>query len=160
MLFRSYSYGVNSNFAYGKGPGPFRAGGDIVSAKTDVALIEFMKEFRGIVGGKPPSEDELETAKDALIQRLPGQFASVSAINSAIGSIWTQRLPNDYYQAYGDKIANIAKEDVLRVAKQYLDMDHLAIVIVGDRATIEGPLRATNIAPVVVVDQDGKIIQR
>jgi len=51
------------------------------------------------------------------------------------------------------------KEAVMRVAQQYLDMDHLAIVIVGDRATIEGPLRATGIAPVVIVDQDGKIIR-
>jgi zinc protease len=41
-----YSYGVSSGFAYGKGPGAFRAGGDIVSAKTEAALIEFMKELR------------------------------------------------------------------------------------------------------------------
>ena len=44
---KGYSYGVNSSFAYGKGPGAFRAGGDIVSAKTDAALVEFMKELRG-----------------------------------------------------------------------------------------------------------------
>src|SRR5205814_584650 len=34
---KGYSYGVNSGFAFGKGPGAFRAGGDIVSAKTDAA---------------------------------------------------------------------------------------------------------------------------
>ena len=33
---KGYSYGVNSGFSYGKGPGPFRAGGDVVSDKTDV----------------------------------------------------------------------------------------------------------------------------
>ena len=49
---KGYSYGVSSSFAYGKGPGPFRAGGDIVSAKSDAALVEFMKELRGI-GGAP-----------------------------------------------------------------------------------------------------------
>ena len=37
----------------------------------------------------------------------------------------------------------------------YIDLDHLAIVIVGDRASIEAPLKATNIAPVVVIDSDG-----
>ena len=37
---KGYSYGVNSNFAYGKGPGAFRAGGDIVTAKSDAALVE------------------------------------------------------------------------------------------------------------------------
>jgi zinc protease len=157
---KGYSYGVNSAFAYGKGPGPFRAGGDIVSAKSDAALVEFMKELRGIQGSRPISEDELATAKDALVQRLPGQFASVNGINGAITSIWTQDLPVDYYTQYGAKIATISKEDIVRVAKQYLDLDHLAIVIVGDRASIEGPLKATGIAPIVNVDIDGKIQQK
>src|SRR5690242_17524555 len=47
---KGYSYGVNSNFGFGHGPGAFRAGGAIVLAKTDLALIEFMKELKGIVG--------------------------------------------------------------------------------------------------------------
>jgi zinc protease len=153
---KGYSYGVNSSFAYGKGPGPFRAGGDIVSGKSDAALIEFMKELRGIVGGRAITEDELATAKDALIQRLPGQFASLNGINGAITATWTQGLPPDYYQQYGAKIAAITKEDVLRVARQYIDLDHLSIVIVGDRASIEGPLKATGIAPVVNVNPDGE----
>ncbi|MFN2532820.1 MAG: M16 family metallopeptidase, partial [Pyrinomonadaceae bacterium] len=61
---KGYSYGVNSGFAYGKGPGAFRAGGSIFSAKTDAALIEFMKELHGIVGDKPITDEELKTAKD------------------------------------------------------------------------------------------------
>ena len=63
---KGYSYGVTSSFAYGKGPGAFRAGGDIVSAKTDAALVEFMKELKGIVGSRPMTDEELTTAKDAL----------------------------------------------------------------------------------------------
>ena len=50
---KGLSYGVSSRFAFGKGPGAFRAGGDIISAKSDVALTEFMKEFRGIQGSRP-----------------------------------------------------------------------------------------------------------
>ena len=152
---KGYSYGVNSNFAYGKGPGAFRAGGDIVTAKSDAALIEFMKELRGIVGSRPITDEELTTAKDALVQRLPGTFASVSSINSAITTLWTQNLPDDYYQQYAKRIAAITKDDVLRVAKQYVTVDNLAIVIVGDRSVIEGPLKATGIAPIVLYDIEG-----
>jgi zinc protease len=36
---KGYSYGVSSSFAFGKGPGPFRTGGDIVGDKTDAALV-------------------------------------------------------------------------------------------------------------------------
>lgn len=152
---KGYSYGVNSSFGYGKGPGPFRAGGDIVTAKSDAALIEFMKELRGIVGSRPITDEELTTAKDALVQRLPGTFASVASINSAITTLWTQNLPDDYYQQYAKRIAAITKDDVRRVAKQYVTVDNLAIVIVGDRSVIEGPLKATGIAPIVLYDIEG-----
>jgi predicted Zn-dependent peptidase len=152
---KGYSYGVSSAFNYGKGPGSFRAGGDIVGGKTDAALVEFMKELRGIVGERPVTDEELQTAKDSLIQRLPGTFASVTAINGAITNIWIQGLPDDYYQQYTKAVAAVTKDDVLRVAKKYIDVDHLAIVIVGDRSAIEAPLKATNIAPISLLDIEG-----
>jgi predicted Zn-dependent peptidase len=154
---KGYSYGVGSSFAFGKGPGAFRTGGDIVSAKSDAALMEFMKELRGIRGERPITDEELATAKDALTQRLPGTFASAQSINNAIVSLWTQGLPDDYYQQYAGRIAAVRREDVVRVARQYVDVDHLAIVIVGDRATIEGPLRAAAIAPIAITDIEGRI---
>ena len=152
---KGYSYGVTSNFAFGKGPGAFRTGGDIVGDKTDVALVEFMKELRGMLGERPVTDEELNTAKESLIQRLPATFASVSAINSALTSLWSQGLPDDYFQQYSKAIAAVTKSDVLRVAKKYIEIDRLAIVIVGDRASIEAPLKAKNIAPIAYLDIEG-----
>ena len=152
---KGYSYGVNSGFGYGKGPGAFRAGGSIFSAKTDAALIEFMKELKGIVGEKPITDEELKTAKDSLIQGLPQRFASVSSINNAITSLVTQGLPDDYYQQYAKNVSAVTKDDLLRVAKQYIDLNHLAIVIVGDRSQVEAALKATNIAPITLIDIEG-----
>jgi zinc protease len=152
---KGYSYGVSSGFGYGKGPGPFRAGGDIVGDKTDAALVEFMKELRGILGDRPVTDEELQTAKDSLVQRLPATFASVTAINGALTTLWTQGLPDDYYQQYAKAVSAVTKDDVLRVAKKYIEIDKLAIVIVGDREKIEAPLKATNIAPIAYLDIEG-----
>jgi len=66
-----------------------------------------------------------------------------------------QALPIDYYQNYAKSISAVTKEDLARVAKQYIDLNHLAIVIVGDRASVEGPLKATGIAPITLLDVDG-----
>ena len=160
---KAYSYGVDSNFCLGRGPGPFRAGGDIVTAKSDSALIEFMKEVNDIRGPRPPSDDELAQAKASLVQSLPGSFASVNGVNGSIASIYTQGLPEDYYQQFGKAVNAVTKDDVVRVAQKYLDPAHLAIVIVGDRSKIEGPLAATKIAPIVILDANGdpigKVIQ-
>jgi zinc protease len=152
---KGYSYGVTSSFAYGKGPGAFRTGGDVVGDKTDKALVEFMKELRGILGARPVTDDELQTAKDSLIQRLPATFASVSSINNALTTLWTQGLPDDYYQQYTKAVAAVTKDDVLRIAKKHIDIDRLAIVIVGDQAAIEASLKATNIAPITYLDIEG-----
>jgi zinc protease len=152
---KGYSYGVTSSFAFGRGPGPFRAGGDIVTAKSDSALIQFMKELEDIRGGRPPSDDELEQARAALVQSLPESFASVAGVNGSIASIYTQGLPADYYQQFARAVDAVTKDDVVRVARKYIDPDHLVILIVGDRAKIEAPLAATKIAPIVVLDADG-----
>jgi len=152
---KGYSYGVSSNFNYGKGPGAFRTGGAIVSNKTDLALIEFMKELKGIVGDKPITDEEITTAKESLIQSLPQRFASVNAINNSITSLTVQGLPDDYYQTYAKNVSAVTKEDLLRVAKRYIDLNHLYIVIVGNRAEIEAGLKATNIAPITYIDIEG-----
>ena len=155
---KGYSYGVGSGFSYGKGPGPFRTGGNVVGDKTDAALVEFIKELRGILGARPVTVEELRTAKESLVQRLPGTFASVGAINSAITGLWVESLPDTYYQQYAKAIAPITADDVVRVAKKHLDLDHLAIVIVGDRKSIEEPLRKTAVAPIAFLDIEGNVI--
>jgi zinc protease len=66
-----------------------------------------------------------------------------------------QGLPDDYYQTYAKNVSAVTKEDLLRVAKKYIDLNHLAIVIVGDRSVVEGPLKATGIAPITMIDIEG-----
>ena len=153
---KGYSYGVNSQFAFGRGPGAFRAGGGIVTAKTDSALMEFMKEFNGVRGDVPFTDDEIKQGKQSLIQSLPETFASVNGIRVAAAGIYVQELPEDYYQQYAAKVNAVTRDDLMRVARKYIDLDHLNIVIVGDRAVVEEGLRKTGIAPIVPLDVDAK----
>jgi len=152
---RGWSYGVGSGFSFGHGPGPFEAGGGLVTEKTDSALIAFMTHFRGVQGAVPFTADELMQGKESLIQSLPRRFASVNAMASSIGSLYTEGLPEDYYQRYGANVNAVTAADMVRVAEKYIDLSHLAIVIVGDRAAVEAPLEATGIAPIRVLDADG-----
>jgi zinc protease len=153
---KGYSYGVRSVFNYGRGPGAFNAGGGIVSAKSDSALMAFMTHFKGVQGAMPFTDDEVMQGKESLIQSLPGRFSSVNATAAAVSSIYTQDLPETFYRDFARNINAVTKDDLTRVAKQYIDVDHLNMVIVGDRATIEGPLKATGIAPIQVVDLEAR----
>ncbi len=153
---KGWSYGVGSGFAFGRGPGAFEAGGGVVTAKTDSALVEFMKHLEGVQGGIPFTDDEMAQGKASLIQSLPRRFSSVEATAATVGSLYTLGLPPTYYQDYASHVNAVTKDDLVRVAKKYIDLAHLNIVIVGDRSVIEAPLRATNIAPIVLLDGDAK----
>jgi predicted Zn-dependent peptidase len=153
---KGYSYGVGSGFNYGRGPGAFEASGGIITSKTDSALIAFMTHLRGVQGSVPFTDDEIRQGKESLVQSLPRRFASVNATGGAVGSIYVLGLPETYFQEYAAKIEAVTPDDLVRVARKYIDLDHLNIVIVGDRALIEGPLARTGIAPIVILDVDGK----
>jgi zinc protease len=155
---KGYSYGIRpgSGFAYGRGPGAFRTGADVVTAKSDSALIDFMTELRGIQGGKPFTADEIAQGKDNLTQGMARRFESVDLTGNSISSVYYQGLPETYFNDYAAKVNAVTPDDLARVAKQYIDLDHLNIVVVGDRATIEEPLRKTGIAPVLILDIQGK----
>jgi predicted Zn-dependent peptidase len=153
---KGYSYGVGSYFAYGKGPGAFEASGSIVTNKSDSALIEFMKQLKGAEGSVPFTDDEMSQGRAALIQSLPSRFSSVNATASSISSLYTEGLPTTYYQDFAKHIDAITKDEMVQAAKKYIDLNRLNIVIVGDKAAIEDPLRKTGIAPIVILDRDGK----
>ena len=152
---KGWSYGVNSSLAFGRGPGPFVAGGDVQTNKTDSALVEFVNEFKGIRGDRPVTDAELKAAKAALVQSLPSRPATIGGVNSMVSEIFVNGLPEDYWTQFQREVNAVTGADVQRVARTYIDMDHLTILIVGDRAKIEGPVRATGIAPVVILDKNG-----
>jgi Zn-dependent M16 (insulinase) family peptidase len=52
-------------------------------------------------------------------------------LNLFVADEWTKR-PADYWQTYRDKIKAVTKDDIQRVAKQYLDPKNMAIFVVGD----------------------------
>jgi zinc protease len=152
---KGWSYGVGSGFAYGRGPGQFRVGGDVQTDKTDSSLVEFVREIKNIRGDKPVSDDELKAAKAALVQSLPSRPGTMGGVNSMVSEIFINGLPEDYWTQFQRGVNAVTAADVQRVAQKYIDADHLTILIVGDRAKIEAAVKATGIAPVVVLDKNG-----
>lgn len=155
---KGWSYGVGSRFSYGRGPGQFRAGGDIQTNKTDSALVEFMKELKGIRGERAITEDELATVKSALVASLPEDLATMQGVTQMVNEVYSNGLPEDYWTQFMAGVKALTPADLQRVANKYIDPDHLVILIVGDRAKIEAPVRATNVAPVVILDAKGNPI--
>jgi predicted Zn-dependent peptidase len=153
---RGYTYGAGSRFDMRRAAGPFTASAEIVSAKTDSALLEFMKELNGIRQAVPPSE--LSRAKRYLQLQLPGNFETTQQIAAALVPVALYGLPLDYFNNYVQNIEGVTQADVARVAQQYINPGSLAVVIVGDRKTIEQGLKAVNVGPIAIRDISGQPI--
>jgi zinc protease len=154
---RGYTYGAGSRFDMRRAAGPFLASAEIVTAKSDSALLEFMKELNGIRQLVPPAE--LSRAKRYLQLQLPGNFETTQQIAAALVPVALYGLPLDYYNNYVQNIEDVTQADVARVAQQYINPGSLAVVIVGDRKTIEAGLKATNVGPIAIRDISGQPIQ-
>lgn len=153
---KGYTYGAGSNFSMRRLPGPFLASAEVVAAKTDSALIEFMKEIRRI--GEPVPAAELAKTKKYLQLGYAERFESTGDIAAQVAGLVPLDLPLSTLGAFNRGIGAVTSTEVQRVAKQYVDPTKLAIVVAGDRASIEPALKATGIAPVEIRDALGRRI--
>jgi zinc protease len=149
----AYTYGAFSGFAMRRNPGPFIAEAEVVATKTDSSLLQFMHELEAIRDTVPTTE--LRKAKRYLELQLPGELETSRDIAGQLVPVAVYHLPLDFYNTYQAHIAAVTRADVERVARAYVDPAHVTIVVVGDRAAIEAPLRATHVGPVQDRNLDG-----
>lgn len=144
-----YTYGAFSMFDMRKAAGPFFAMAGVQTDKTADALKEFFIELTNIL--KPIPADELDRFKNYAALGYAGEFETNSQLAAKLEGLAVYNLPEDEFSTYVGAVQKVTPADVQRVAKQYLLLDKLAVVVVGDRASIEAPIRATNLGPVTVV---------
>jgi zinc protease len=121
-----------------------------VTAKTDSALIEFLKELRAIRDTVPANE--LARAKRYLQLGLPGSFETTQGIAQEFLPLIAYGIPLDFHASAVQRYGAVTQADVQRVARQYVDPDRITIVVVGDRKTIEPGIRALNPGEIITRD--------
>jgi zinc protease len=158
---KHYTYGANSGFSYRRAPEPstFFMATAVSTPKTDSSLVQIAKEFADIRGPRPVTPAELAFARASATKGFPLEFETISARVGAIGSLLRQGLPLDYYNTVVQRYSGVTQAEEEQSAVRYMDPSKMAIVIVGDRKVIEPAIRATNIAPVVVIDENGNPVK-
>jgi zinc protease len=116
---------------------------------TADALKEFFNELNGIL--KPVPSAELARSENYVALSFPGEFETAGDIARKVEESIVYRLPEDYFATYVSRIEAVTAADVQRAAQRYILPDRFAVVIVGDRKTIEAGVRALNFGPVKVM---------
>jgi predicted Zn-dependent peptidase len=149
---RGYTYGASSGFDMRLTPGPFSAQAGVQTDKTSESLTEFFNELNGILKTVPA--DELARAKNYVALRFPSSFETTGDIARRLEDAIVYRLPDDYYARYVQSIEAITAADVQRAAQKYIQPDRLAVVVVGDRKTIEPGMRALKLGTITPLTID------
>lgn len=82
---------------------------------------------------EPVTDQEIEDAKASIIGMIPLSIESNSGVANAIIRMERYNLGLNYLQEFPDLINKITKEDILSVAKKYLDPNHMVIISAGTK---------------------------
>jgi zinc protease len=126
------AYDVHSFFSAYKEEGSFQIGVQTKNESANVALDEIFKQIERI-RSEMVSDEELSDAKAYLTGSFPRKLDTSRKIADFFASVEFYGLGADYIAKYPSYINSVTKEDVLRVAKKYLDTEHYVIVVVANQ---------------------------
>jgi zinc protease len=153
---KGYTYGAYSRVSSNIFPGTFAANTEVRNPVTDGSLHELMYEFKRLRDEKVPAA-ELDDAKRSIVSRFALSLESPVFVINRWMDVKYYGLAPDYWDHYSDEVAKVSAEMVQSMARKYVDLDHLQIVVVGDAKDVREAV--SKYGTVQVFDADGKPVE-
>jgi zinc protease len=119
-------------------------------SQTTVKALELLKAEIERIKTAEVTDDELAQAKEYI---LKGEAFDNDSTDKILGRLMTYEYygyPSDFMQRHRAAIEKVTKADVLRVAKQYLDLSKFQTVVLGNAKDFDKPL--SSLGPVTTLD--------
>jgi predicted Zn-dependent peptidase len=139
-----YTYGARSSVGTDKFISRFSAGTAVRNAVTDSAVVETIKEIKRIMAN-PVDAEALSNAKAKYVGDFVLALERPSTIAQYAINTKVNKLPEDFYTTYLQKINAVTIEDVQRVANKYFSAENARIIIVGKGSEVIENLEKTGI---------------
>jgi zinc protease len=150
---KGYTYGASAGYDLRRGAGPFGARAAVNTDATVPAILDTLAELTRM-RETPVTDAELAAARDFLIGVFPLRFETASAVAGALGGLVVHGLPVDELVHYRERIEAVTVGDVSRAAADHLDLEHLAIVLVGDVDAFGPALEAEGLGRLIIESDD------
>lgn len=129
---RGLAYSVYSAFNADKHVGSFQITMQTRNETAEEAIRIATEEIRRIREQGVRAE-ELQAAKDYLIGSFPLRLDTNRKVANFLGQAEFFGLGLDYPERYPELIRRVSQEDILRVAKRYLQPEKLIVVVVANQ---------------------------
>jgi zinc protease len=150
---RGFTYGVRSRFAFRRSAGPFRVSTAVATEVTAPAVEQALSEVEGLVE-EGPTPREVERARDFIAGVFPLHLETTGQVAARIGELLVYSLPDDFFGTYRDRIRSVLPQDVLAAGREVLRLPEMMVVVVGEAASVRGPLEDLGVGPVEVVSPE------
>ena len=155
---KGWTYGARSGFSGDKHTGEFSFSSGIRAPATDSALGEVLKELKEYAANGVTSE-EMTFMKSALGQIDAQRYETGFQKAGFIGRILEYNLPADYVDQQNEILKNITKAELDAVAKKWLNVDKMNILLVGDKEKVLPTLQKFGYE-IIELDIDGNPVQK
>ncbi|HEU4531099.1 MAG TPA: insulinase family protein, partial [Steroidobacteraceae bacterium] len=156
---KGWAYGASSSLRETQGPGMLSASASVQQDKTAESMVEIARELRDIVGGRKPTAQEIELARDSLVLALPGSNETATEVSNSYSSVLTFGLPDDYWNTYVSGVNALTREQLAAAGARLLQPDSITWLVIGDLAKIEQGVRKLGLGEVQVLDADGNVVR-
>jgi len=147
-----YSYGAGSRFRRNLSGGLFFVGTDVQTDKTAPAVSEVFKELDRIL--VPASAEEVERARNYAALGYAEDFETTSQVAQRMVEKVVYGLPDGFFESFVPQALATDAAGLQRAARAVVDAKRIALVVVGDRAKVEAPLKALNLGAIRTLSVD------
>ena len=147
-LDKHWSYGTSGLLMDARGQRPFIVIAPVQTDKTKEAILEVVRELRGVAGERPLAGEEYASIMRNQTMRLPARFETLTALESAAAQMLNYGYPEDYYAKYAHNVRALNEEMLNSAAKKFIRPDEVVWVIVGDLKKIEAGVRELNLGEI------------
>ncbi|MDG1747145.1 MAG: pitrilysin family protein [Bacteroidia bacterium] len=153
---KGWTYGIRGGFSssYKNMPGFYTVSAGVKAEATDSAINEvlwLMDDFRknGI------TDEEFEFTKNALLASQALDFESLSKKAGFMAQMAYRNLPMNYTEQQLEILKSLTKEDLNALAKKYLTLENIVIVVAGDMVLLEDRLEELGLGKLQILEKDG-----
>jgi len=116
--------------------GEFRIFLETAPESVAVAAAAVLEELGRLRRGDV-ADAEIATARRSLAARLPLLFDRAEVIAGRYAEDELLGRPHEHWSLYRQRLGTVTVTDLRRVAQRYIDMDGIALLVVGDSAAVQ-----------------------
>jgi zinc protease len=154
---KGWTYGARCGFEGDLYTGTFQFASGIKAEVTDSALAEVISDFKNYAQNGITA-DEIVFMKSAIGQRDALKYETGFQKAGFIGRILEYNLPGNFTDEQSTILKNMTPADINTLAKKWINLDKMNILLVGDKAKILPGLQKMGYE-IVELDVDGNVKQ-